>query len=112
VPAAHQAAPARRPRRIYARALNQRKGGQRLRGCQVQAQHDYIPLVALLGSQLSDDEVTLVAGELPLISSPESAQEIKKAISAITRTTVSDSDIARVRSHLAGDWPLAAPHRD
>ena len=67
----------------------------------------------MLGSQLTDDEVTLVAGELPFSSNPESAQEIKKAISATTLTTVSDSDIARVRSHLAvGGRPLAAPHRD
>jgi hypothetical protein len=76
-------------------------------------EHDYVPLIALLGSQLTDDEVTLVAGELAFSSHPESALEIKKAISAITRTTVSDSDIARVRSHLAaGGWPLAVPDRD
>jgi len=75
-------------------------------------ERDYTPLIALLGSQLTDDEVTLVVGELAFSSNPESAQEIKKAISAITRTTVSDSDIARVRSHLAaGGWP-AAPDRD
>jgi DNA-binding GntR family transcriptional regulator len=75
--------------------------------------HDYIPLIALLGRQLTDDEVTLVAGELAFSSDPESAQEIRKAASAITRTTVSDSDIARVRSRLAaGGWPLAAPDRD
>jgi hypothetical protein len=68
-------------------------------------EHDYVPLIALLGSQLTDDEVTLVAGELAFSSNPESALEIKKAIS--------DSDIARVRSHLAaGGWPLAAPDRD
>jgi hypothetical protein len=69
-------------------------------------EHDYIPLIALLGSQLAGDEVTLIAGELAFSSNQESAPEIKKAISAITRTTVSDSDIARVRSHLAaGGWP-------
>ena len=74
--------------------------------------HDYIPLISLLGSQLTSDEVTLVASELAFSPSPESAQEIKKAISAITRITVSDSDIARIRSHLAaGGWPLAAPDR-
>jgi hypothetical protein len=75
-------------------------------------EHAYVPLIALLGSQLTDDEVTLVAGELAFSSSPESAQEIKEAISAITRTTVSDSGIARVRSHLAaGGWPPAASDR-
>jgi hypothetical protein len=70
-------------------------------------------VVALLGSQLTDDEVTLVVGELAFSSNPESAQEIKKAIGATTRTRVSDADIARVRSHLAaGGWPLAARDRD
>jgi hypothetical protein len=75
-------------------------------------EHDYIPLFALLGSQLTDDEVSLVAAELALSSAPGSAEEIRKAVSAITRTAVSDSDIARVRSHLAaGGWPLARPDR-
>jgi len=75
--------------------------------------HDCLPLFALLGSQLTDDEVTLIADELAFSSAPESAEEIKKAASAITRTTVSDSDIARVRSHLAvGGWPLTTPDRD
>jgi len=76
-------------------------------------ERDYIPLFALLGSQLTDDEVTLIAGELAFSAAPESAREIKKAVSAITRATVSDSDIARVRSHLAaGGWPLETPDRD
>jgi hypothetical protein len=73
-------------------------------------QHDYIPLFALLGSQLSNDDVTLIADELAFSADPESAEAIKKAISAITHTTPHDSDVARVRSHLAaGGWPLAKP---
>ena len=76
-------------------------------------EHDYIPLFALLGSQLTDDEVTLIADELAFSSGPDSAKEIRKAVSAIKGTAVSDSDIARVRSRLAaGGWPLAAPDRD
>jgi hypothetical protein len=76
-------------------------------------EHDYVPLFALLGSQLTGDEVTLIAGELAFSSAPDSAEEIKKAASAITGTAVSDSDIARVRSRLAaGGWPLAMPDRD
>ena len=76
-------------------------------------EHDYIPLFALLGSQLTDDEVSLVAAELALSSASGSAEEIRKAASAITRTAVRDSDIARVRSHLAaGGWPLAGLDRD
>ncbi|HEX3960122.1 MAG TPA: DUF3349 domain-containing protein [Trebonia sp.] len=75
--------------------------------------HDYIPLVALLGRQLTNDEMTLIAGELAFSSSPESAEEIRNAIAAVTRATVTESDIARVRSRLAaGGWPLAAPDRD
>jgi hypothetical protein len=76
-------------------------------------EHDYIPLFALLGSQLTDDEVTLIANELAFSSAADSAEEIKKAVSVITRTAVSDSDVARVRAYLAaGGWPLATPDRD
>ena len=36
---------------------------------------------------------------------------IRKAIGDVTHEQVSDSDVARVRSHLAaGGWPLAKPH--
>jgi uncharacterized protein YqeY len=61
----------------------------------------HIPLVALLGSRLTDDELALIAGELAFSCAPDSAQEIGQAISAITRIAASDSDVARVRSHLA-----------
>ena len=76
-------------------------------------EHDYIPLFALLGSQLTNDEVTLVADELAFSADPQSSEAIKKAIAAVTNTTVHDSDIARVRAHLAaGGRPLASPPRD
>jgi len=76
-------------------------------------QQDYQPLFALLGSQLTNDEVTLIADELAFSSNPQSAEAIKKAIGNVTHTPVHDSDIARVRSHLAaGGWPLAIPPRD
>jgi hypothetical protein len=71
---------------------------------------DYIPLVALLGNYLTCDDLTLIADELAFPAVPGSAEEIRKAISAVTRTAVGESDIARVRSHLAaGGWPLIAP---
>ena len=76
-------------------------------------EHDYIPLFALLGSQLTNDEVTLIADELATSVDPGSAESIKKAIADVTHTTPNGSDIARVRSHLAaGGWPLAVPPRE
>ena len=72
---------------------------------------DYIPLFALLGSQLTDAEISEIADELANESDPQSAAAIRKAIGAVTHEQVLDSDIARVRSHLAaGGWPLAKPH--
>ena len=71
---------------------------------------DYIPLFALLGSQLSESDVKAVADELASMSKPESAEEIRKAIAMVTDHTASDADVARVRSRLAaGGWPLAKP---
>jgi len=40
-------------------------------------EHDYIPLFALLGSQLTNEEVTLVGDELAFSADPESAEAIK-----------------------------------
>lgn len=71
---------------------------------------DYVPLFALLGSQLTDDEVRAIAAELEASTDPSSAEEIKQAIATVTQHKPSDSDIARVRARLAaGGWPLAAP---
>jgi hypothetical protein len=71
---------------------------------------DYIPLFALLGSQLTDEEVEQVAEELATSSDPESAAAIRAAIKDVTREQPSDSDVARVRARLAGGgWPLAKP---
>ncbi len=69
---------------------------------------DYIPLFALLGSQLTDSEVKEIAEELANESDPESAQAIRDAISSVTHQQPNDADVARVRSKLAaGGWPLA-----
>jgi uncharacterized protein DUF3349 len=71
---------------------------------------DYIPLFALLGSQLSEDDVKAIAQELENETNPESAAAIMKAITAVTDHQASDADVARVRSRLAaGGWPLAKP---
>ena len=71
---------------------------------------DYIPLFALLGSQLTDAEVAQIADELASSSNPESANAIRAAITLVTDQQPHDSDVARVRARLAeGGWPLARP---
>jgi hypothetical protein len=73
-------------------------------------QHDYLPLFALLGTELTNDEVTLIADELTFSADPESAEAVKAAITAITNTKPGDADVNRVRARLAaGGWPLARP---
>jgi hypothetical protein len=73
---------------------------------------DYIPLFALLASQLTDDEVRAIAAELEEGTDTSSAQAIRDAIETVTHSEPNDSDVARVRAHLAaGGWPLAHPQR-
>jgi len=73
---------------------------------------DYIPLFALLGSQLTESEVSAIADELATSVDPGSAETIKSAIASVTHIQPKDSDIARVRARLAeGGWPLATPDR-
>ena len=73
---------------------------------------DYLPLFALLGSQLTNSEVNAIANELANEGNPESAEAIRNAIKAVTTSQhPNDADIARVRARLAGGgWPLAKPH--
>jgi hypothetical protein len=71
---------------------------------------DYIPLFALLGSQLTDVEVSTIAEELASSTDPDSARAIREAITSVTNHEAKDSDVARVRGRLAaGGWPLAKP---
>jgi hypothetical protein len=71
---------------------------------------DYIPLFALLGSQLTNDEVSAIADELANDSKPESAEAIRRAITEVSHHQASDADVNRVRAKLAGGgWPLAKP---
>jgi hypothetical protein len=73
---------------------------------------DYIPLFALLGSQLTDSEVKEIAEELANEADPASAQAIRDAIVAVTHHQANDADVNRVRSKLAaGGWPLAKLER-
>jgi Protein of unknown function (DUF3349) len=73
---------------------------------------DYIPLFALLASQLTDADVAAIADELATSASePHSAEAIRAAITSVTNGHPNDSDVARVRARLAGGgWPLAKPH--
>jgi Protein of unknown function (DUF3349) len=71
---------------------------------------DYIPLFALLGSQLTNDEVSAIADELATESKPESAEAIRRATAEVSPHQASDADVNRVRARLAGaGWPLAKP---
>jgi hypothetical protein len=71
---------------------------------------DYVPLFALLASQLTDADVKAIAVELESSSDPESGQSIRDAIELITHEKPNDSDVNRVRSRLAGGgWPQAKP---
>jgi hypothetical protein len=73
---------------------------------------DYIPLFALLGSQLTDKEVSQIGEELATEADPDSAQAIRDAIKTVTHHQPNDADVARVRSRLAaGGWPLAPVDR-
>jgi hypothetical protein len=71
---------------------------------------DYIPLFALLASQLADADAAAIAEELAGRSDPASAQAIRAAIGKVTHDRPLDSDVARVSARLAaGGWPLARP---
>jgi hypothetical protein len=74
---------------------------------------DYIPLFslfALLGSQLTNDEVSAIADELATESKPESAEAIRGAITEVAHHQPTDADVNRVRARLAGGgWPLEKP---
>jgi hypothetical protein len=73
-------------------------------------QVDYIPLFALLASQLTDAEVSEIVEELASSSDSDSATAIRTAITDVTNGNALDSDVARVRARLAaGGWPLARP---
>jgi hypothetical protein len=72
---------------------------------------DYVPLFALLASQLTDADVQAIGDELATSGDPESAHAIREAIGTVTNGKATEADVARVRARLAGGgWPLAKPH--
>ena len=69
---------------------------------------DYIPLLALLRRQLTDDEVLEVAKSVGSRSDPDIATSVHEAISQITHQPPLQADLARVAARMAsGGWPLA-----
>ncbi|HEY2280357.1 MAG TPA: DUF3349 domain-containing protein [Streptosporangiaceae bacterium] len=73
---------------------------------------DYIPLFALLGTQVTPADLEEIAEELVSQSDPQSASAIKQAITDVTNVKPTDTDVARVRARLAeGGWPLARPEQ-
>ena len=76
--------------------------------------HDYQPLLALLERRLTKSEVKKVAKALRKAGiSPAGPDEIAAAISDVTDTEPSDSDLRRVRAHLTKKgWPVDFPDPD
>ena len=71
---------------------------------------DYIPLFALLGTQVTSEDLHEIGDALANSSDPQSAAAIKQAITDVTNVKPTDADVARVRARLAeGGWPLARP---
>ncbi len=73
---------------------------------------DYLPLFALLGTQVTNDDLQAIADELSRQGDPDSAAAMKKAITEVMDVTPNEADVARVRARLAeGGWPLARPEQ-
>lgn len=72
-------------------------------------EQDYVPLIALLRRRLSDEEVRAVTDALvDQTDSPIDRVDIGVLITKVTDEMPLESDVARVRTHLAaGGWPLA-----
>ena len=67
-------------------------------------------MFALLGTQVTNEDLHAIADELANSSDPESAAAIKKAITDVMNVQPNEHDVARVRARLAaGGWPLARP---
>jgi hypothetical protein len=73
---------------------------------------DYLPLFALLGTQVTQQDLQDIADQLADSGDPNSATELKKAITDVVNVKPNDADVARVRARLAeGGWPLARPEQ-
>ncbi|WP_081830386.1 DUF3349 domain-containing protein [Rhodococcus sp. UNC363MFTsu5.1] len=72
-------------------------------------EQDYVPLIALLRRRLSDEEVHAVTDALvEQFPPPIDKIDIQVLITKVTDEMPIESDVERVRAHLAaGGWPLA-----
>jgi hypothetical protein len=70
---------------------------------------DYIPLLALLRRQLTDEEVLEVAKSVGSGPDPDVSASVHDAILGITHEPPLQADLARVAARMAsGGWPLAS----
>ena len=61
---------------------------------------DYIPLFALLGQRLSENEIEDVAQELQGLSDAGTAQVIREALTSRTQHHPTDAELARVQARM------------
>ncbi|KIM15898.1 hypothetical protein QV65_18900 [Rhodococcus erythropolis] len=73
-------------------------------------EQDYVPLMALLRRQLSDDEIAVLADDLVAdFPVPVDPIDIGVLITKVTDDIPHESDVARVREHLIrGGWRIDA----
>ena len=64
-------------------------------------EQDYIALLALLRRRLTDEEVAAIAHELAVEGMAPDTADIATSITKVTDEMPSESDIERVRDHLA-----------
>lgn len=74
-------------------------------------QQDYVVLLGLLRRKLTDTEVREIAAEIVGLARQgevTTVADVERLVNAATLDEPSESDVARVSSHLAaGGWPLA-----
>ena len=73
-------------------------------------EHDYLPLFALLGYHLSEDQVETVVSELEAshqLPGLNGSEDIQAAIKAVSNSPALESDVQRVQERLdAVGWSL------
>ncbi|AYF75782.1 DUF3349 domain-containing protein [Nocardia yunnanensis] len=69
---------------------------------------DYLPLLAMLATRLSEDQLRQVAAELIVLGAvPPDRADVGVLITKLTDEMPRESDLERVRAHLrAAGWPI------